>query len=157
MEFEAGCDLLRESGEAEDRGRLLAGEVAALLQQEYGWGGLKEAAKTAHREYKTVAERARVVSYYQRLSAGQIFPGSSVARELLDEYPLLTWTHLRVAKGLDKSNPQVALQALRDGQDMTPLEFKRYIAQLKAGTGWHPERYIFQARAGYTVIVKRDE
>lgn len=154
--FEVLVEAISAGTSDEDSGRLLQGEAATLVQQFYGHGGLTEAAKMSHSEYKTLAERARVVSYYQRLSAGQILEiGQSVARDLLGEFPTLRWTHLRVAKGLS-DNPWEALTALRDGQDMTPKEFKRHVAKLRKANGHKPTRMIIDGRAGYRVTITRD-
>jgi len=154
--FEVLVEAISAGTSSEDDGRLLQGEGAALLQQYYGWGGLAEAAKMTHSEYKTLAERARVIAYYQQLSAGQnLGLRDSIARELLDEFPSIRWTHLRVAKGLSDSNPWLALSALKDGMDMTPKEFKRHVARIKKANGHKPTRMIIDGRAGYRVMITR--
>lgn len=152
--------VIREAVGGENDARLTQGEAASLINQHFGWGGIGEAATQTNQEYKTLAERCRVVEYYQALSAGQkVEVRSSVARDLLSEYPVLTWTHLRIAKGLSKDDPRVALAALDKAvaDDMTPKAFKRFIAQGRRAQGLKPTRLSFPARAGYTVTIKRSE
>ncbi|MBN1430473.1 MAG: hypothetical protein JXB07_19035 [Anaerolineae bacterium] len=154
--YEVLVEAISASISDEDSARLMQGEAAALIQEHYGHGGLVEAAKMSHSEYKTIAERARVIRYYQQLSAGQnLVLGESIARDLIDEFPTLRWTHLRVAKGLS-SNPWEALTALRDGQDMTPVEFKRHVARLRRQNGHKPIRMVIDGRAGYRLTIARD-
>jgi hypothetical protein len=153
--FNELVELLTMGADGEDEGRLMTGEAAALIQQDHGWGGLKEAAKQANAEYKTVAERARVVRYYESLLPGRTFlPGGSIVRELMAEFPVLRWTHLRVAKGISKTDPWLALNELRIAveESMTPQQFKRHIAKQKEP----PSRYVFPARGGWTVTITRN-
>ncbi len=155
-DYSALVDQLMVCGDDEDHTRLLMGELASVLRADYGDTGLKQAAIDTHLVYKTLAERRRVVEYYQQ-SAGQIGPGASVARDLLAEFPVLRWTHLRVAKGLSRDDPGEAIKALAVAVDqaMTPQQFKRYVAKLRASNGHHPERYKIEGRAGYDITIKR--
>lgn len=152
--------VIAEAVGNENDARLTQGEASSLINVHFGYGGINVAAKQTNQEYKTLAERCRVVDYYQPLSAGQkLEVGSSVAREMLSEYPVLTWTHLRVAKGLSKEDPAVAWGALEHAalNNMTPKEFKRYVAKMRRAAGHKPTKMIIQARAGYTVTIKRGE
>lgn len=152
--------IIDEGGNDENMGRLKIGEAAALLVQQFGWGALSEAAKRTRKPYKTVAERARIVRYYQDLSAGQnLSVGDSVARDLLAEFSTLDWTHLRVAKGVDKDNPMLALDQLRQAvsEGMSVQEFKRHIGRLRRRNGHKPTRYVMPSKAGWTTIIKRTE
>jgi len=156
--FEVLVEAISSSTSDEDNARLMQGEAAALMHEYYGQGGLTEAAKMSHSEYKTLAERARVIRYYQRLSfsAGQkLALHDSVARELIEEFPTIRWTHLRTAKGIS-SNPWEALSALKDGHDMTPKEFKRHISKLRRQNGHKPTRMLIDCRAGYKMTIVRD-
>ena len=148
-------EVIDAAQDDENGARLDQGEAAALLHRNYGWGGLKQASMRTRVEYKTLAERARVVEYY---SAGQnVSLGESVARDLLAEYSTLTWTHLRVAKGLSK-DPALAIAQLQVAvmQAMTPSQFKRHIARLRRAQGHTPTRIEISARAGYKVIITKD-
>lgn len=147
-------DRLMACADNEDDTRLTIGEVSHLLRTHYGDTGLKQASIDTHMAYTTLAERRRVVEYYQGESAGQIAVGGSVARELLAEFPVLRWTHLRVAKGLSRDDPGVALDALYRAIDeaMTVKQFKRYIARIKIENGQKPTRMVFR-KAGYTVTI----
>lgn len=138
----------------ENEARLNQGEAAALLHQSFGWGGLKEAASRTRVEYKTLAERARVVEYY---SAGQnIAVGDSVARELLAEYPTLTWTHLRVAKGMSKNRGiAIAQLQLAVQKAMSPSEFKKHAAEWRQMNGHPFDKIVIDGRAGYRLTITR--
>jgi hypothetical protein len=157
-DYSALVDQLRHCADNEDDTRLMMGELASILRGEYGDAGLKQASIDTHLVYKTLAERRRVVEYYQQ-SAGQIGPGASVARELLAEFPVLRWTHLRVAKGLSRDDPSEAIKALAVAVEeaLTPQQFKRYVARLKASNGHRPERYKIDGRAGYDLTIRKRE
>jgi len=156
-DYTALVDQLRRCADNEDDTRLLMGELASILRDEYGDVGLKQASIDTHLVYKTLAERRRVVEYFQDHSARQIAPGASVARDLLAEFPVLRWTHLRVSKGLSKDDPTIAFEALMIAveQAMTPQQFKRYVAKLKVENGHRPLRYTIEGRAGYDITIKR--
>jgi len=48
------------------------------------------------------------------------------------------------------------LSALKDGQDMTPKEFKRHISKLRRQNGHKPTRMLIDCRAGYKMTIARD-
>lgn len=144
-----------DSAQSDENGaRLNQGEAAALLHQSFGWGGLKEAAKRTRVEYKTLAERARVVEYF---SAGQtITVGDSVARDLLAEYPTLSWTHLRVAKGMSKNRGiAIAQLQLAVQKAMSPSEFKKHAAEWRQMNGHPFDKIVIDGRAGYRLTITR--
>lgn len=149
---------LVESGEGEDAARLAMGEWAALCRREYGRGGLKQAAQHARRPYKTVYDRARLVDYYEQLLPRRLLaPGDSIARELLEEFPELTWTDLRLAQRLDAGNPWVALQALRTlvHPDKSIEQVARDIQQARRANGHEQTRYVIDNGTGLRVIIER--
>jgi hypothetical protein len=158
--FDMLVSTISEATENEDEARLTQGEAAALIHEHYGQGGIKRAADETHCEYVTLAERCRVVEYYQRLiSARQISMRDSIARELMAEFPTLRWSHLRLAKGLSKDNPWLALNALREAvdQSLTPKAFKRHVARRRRANGYVPTKIHIEGRAGYWLTIsKRD-
>jgi hypothetical protein len=159
LPFDLLCDTLSHNLARDDQVRLLDGEVARLIQLGYGHGALLQAARASNRAYKTLAERARVVGYWQGISAAQrLSPGESAARDLLDEFPALTWTHLRVAKGYSK-DPDTALPvllaALTEGPAglMGPDQFAYYVGKKKKEAGHVQKRYVIDNQRGLRVTI----
>ncbi len=163
-DYESLVDALRACVDTQDDMRLTAGEIACLIVNRHG--ALKQAALDAGIEYKTLAEYYRVVSYYQRLGTNlhmqnlsEVSVGTSAARDILAEYPNLRWSHLRIAKGIDKDEPMAALALLDHaaGEGMTIAQFRRHMARVRAENGYRPTRYHMGERAGWRVVVERVE
>lgn len=156
LDFETAVEIIRISAGGEDDARLTQGEAASLINRQ--WGDLKRAAIESHVEYKSLAERRRIVEFYGASSAGQtIGIGQSFARRLLDDNPTLRWTHLRVAKGL--GDFEEAYEALEQAAEsgMTPQEFKRWVALKRRANGHVPRRHVFDLRAGWKAVIWKPE
>lgn len=159
--FEDYCTKLSEAERVGDQTRLLQGEIATLIVQEYGHGGLKHAALESAVEYKTLAERSRVVDFYGSSDEGEIAEGRSKARDLLDELgDGVRWTHLRDAKGLgqdlpDEERRELAIMALLQKADrtMTSAQWYKYLAELR---GKPPSKYVINDYArGWRITIQR--
>lgn len=154
-DYNALIDQLMHCADTQDDMRLRIGEIACLLWWPGGDVTLKRAAQDVNMEYKTLAEYRRVVDYYQGQSArAELSIGCSVARELMDEFPVLRWSHLRLAKGIDRDDWTAALEALGHAVElaMTVREFARYVAKEKLRRGHIPKRHVF-SKAGYTITI----
>lgn len=149
-------DQLLDCADNEDEARIRSGEIACLLWWPGGDITLKKAAQDVNMNYKTLAERRRVIDYYQSARA-DLAIGKSDARDLMEEFPVLRWSYLRLAKGLDRDDNTAAIEALAHAVEhaMTYKEFARYIAKEKLRRGHIPKRYVIEGRAGYTITIRK--
>lgn len=142
----------------EQQATVASGEVAYMIQREFGWGGLARAALMVRKPYKTIANRARVIGYYQQLSPrGNLDKERSVVHELLQEFADLTYTDLRTAMSLDRDNPWVALDALRNllQPNMSPERFAIEVGKERKRNGHEQTRYVLDNGRGLRITIER--
>ena len=142
----------------EQQATVASGEVAYLIQTEHGWGGLARAALQVRKPYKTIAGRARVIGYYEKLLPGRnLDKERSVAHELLEEFTDLTYTDLRTAMRLDRNNPWVALYALRKIllPDMSPERFAIEVQKERRRNGHEQTTYVVDNGRGLRITIER--
>jgi hypothetical protein len=119
----------------EEDASLLKAEIAAVAKIYHKRGAITELARKHNASVKTTSEHANVVIYYQEMSARQnLGEGQSVVRELLDEFPVLTWSHLRIARRYNKQNPQAAMLMIQDAiehgeKGMTVDQLERHMLE----------------------------
>lgn len=158
MDFEDRITELEATLGHEELASVASGEVAYLIQLEYGWGGLSMAAARVRKPYKTIAGRVRVIGYYEKLLPGRnLDKDRSIVHELLEEFPELTYTDLRTAMSLDKDNPWVALDALRKllKPEMSPERFALEVQAERRRNGHDQKRYVVDNGRGLRVTIER--
>lgn len=158
MSFEERITELEATLGHEQQATVASGEVAYLIQQEFGWGGLARAALAVRKPYKTIAGRVRVVTYYEKLLPGRnLDKQRSVVHEILEEFPDLTYTDLRTAMTLDRDNPWVALDALRKllKPDMSPERFAVEVGKERKRNGHEQTRYVIDNGRGLRITIER--
>lgn len=158
MSFEERVTELEATLGHEQQATVASGEVAYLIQREFGWGGLAKAAATVRKPYKTIAGRVRVVAYYEKLLPGRnLDKERSVVHEILEEFSDLTYTDLRTAMTLDGDNPWVALDALRKllKPEMSPERFAIEVGKERKRNGHEQTRYVIDNGRGLRVTIER--
>lgn len=119
--------VIRDAQDNDNDARLTMGEAGAIAIEKFGYGALIDICEDTHVVYKTLAERAEVVAFYQNSAGQNLTLFESDARDLIADNPTLQWTHLRDARRLgDRGKAIAGLQkAIKEG--WTPSRFQEYI------------------------------
>lgn len=141
--YERTAAWMQAGRENTDRWRLRSGLRAARMDRAYGAGVIDNLARDSGIGRTTLYERAAVVQFL-------VSWRGLAARRIFDDYPMLTYTHLREAQRLEYEE---AIELLLEANDQgwTPGETQIKIAEIQ-GKPVNPKPIFDKSGQGAQVI-----
>lgn len=143
---------LADARESKDKHQLTVGMVVARMRSQNGYGdaAVLGMAKEANWRPSTLWEYARVYRFVMDLRSAGIL--KTMPRRIFEQYPILSYTHLRVASSIDDFEDAVEalLTALDEG--MNAGQFSVHVKEVYKGGKAYGKPLYDQAGKGQTIF-----